>query len=244
MSQLSRSNCKESFDLVLRVRDKEIPVHKLKLVGASKYFESLFSGCFADSGKNVIELDQFETAMVEMVVEFIYTGKMELSIDMIVDIFEVADFLQVENLLQLCDRFFIDSASSVNCVDFWKFADFYGRTSLRTHLQTYIWKSFEDVTKTTDFLELEFEDLKSLMTDPEMSEFEQLHPYEMMFSASMLWINHDVTMRRVYIGRLLELLKDEEIRDSFLQDVIMPNELITEYFANGRWLVEKCYGSS
>ncbi|CAD7079728.1 unnamed protein product [Hermetia illucens] len=105
MNQLSQS----SFDLVLRVRGKEIPVHKLKLVDASKYFEGLFSGYFADSGTNVINLDQFETAAVEMVVEFIYTGQMELSVDTVADIFEVADFLQVEDLLQLCERFFIKS---------------------------------------------------------------------------------------------------------------------------------------
>ncbi|CAD7079729.1 unnamed protein product [Hermetia illucens] len=105
MNQLSQS----SFDLVLRVRGKEIPVHKLKLVGASRYFEGLFSGYFADSGNNVINLDQFETAAVEMVVEFIYTGQMELSVDSVADIFEVADFLQVEEILELCERFFMKS---------------------------------------------------------------------------------------------------------------------------------------
>ncbi|CAD7093604.1 unnamed protein product [Hermetia illucens] len=199
----------ESFDLTLRVRDKEIPVHKLILVRASQYFKVLFSGCFADSGKKVLEMNQFEPEIVEMIVEFLYSRTLNLSTDTVMDVYEVADFLQVTKVLLFCIQFMIESVDAINCISFWKFADFHSLPPLRAHLQTYICTSLEDVMKTTEFLELEFEDLKSLMTDVELSRLEWLQSYRSTFSALMGWMNHNAS-RNVHLESLVNLARDQE----------------------------------
>ncbi|CAD7093584.1 unnamed protein product [Hermetia illucens] len=183
----------ESFDLILRVHGRDIPVHQLILVRASKYFEFLFSGRFEESGKKVIEMDEFEFEIVELVVDFIYSRTVNLSSDNVVDVYELADFLQVTKLLLFCIRFMVESVNPTNCIAYWKLADFYSMPPLREILQTYICKHSGKVVKTTDFLELEFEDVKSIMTNVEMSRLEWVKSYKSIFSAMKAWMNHDTT---------------------------------------------------
>lgn len=67
-------------------------------------------------------MDEFEFEIVELVVDFIYSRTVNLSSDNVVDVYEVADFLQVTKLLLFCIRFMVESVNPTNCIAYWKLA--------------------------------------------------------------------------------------------------------------------------
>ncbi|CAD7093614.1 unnamed protein product [Hermetia illucens] len=172
-----------------------------------------------------------------MAKKHMHTGNTRLRSDTVTGVFEMADFLRWDELPPHCIRFVQRSANLKNCISFWKLADFYSLHGLRTYLQTFICKSLKYVMKRTDFLELELKDVTRLLSDIRLKRSKFPYRYEMIYSALMQWIGHNVTERHAHIGSLLQLVRPEEISEHFLDEVVLENTLMMENVPAGNWLL-------
>lgn len=84
----------------LRISNKSgstFAVHKAVLVASSPYFDAMLSSNFAESRDIKVELP-FSTAAISTILDYIYSGTITLSTDVVLELLHAADFLLMDNL--------------------------------------------------------------------------------------------------------------------------------------------------
>eukprot|EP00092_Neocalanus_flemingeri_P009619 GFUD01010355.1.p1 GENE.GFUD01010355.1~~GFUD01010355.1.p1 ORF type:complete len:560 (-),score=190.97 GFUD01010355.1:230-1909(-) len=95
-------------DVVLKSSSLTLPCHKLVLSLHSPYFRTLFqSKGFVESDQSMIELTHIKPDLLEVLVSFIYTGRLEVEKESAVELLEVA------SILQLADQQLVDEVKRV-----------------------------------------------------------------------------------------------------------------------------------
>ena len=82
-------------DILLCVENKEIRAHRVILAALSPYFRAMFLGKLAESNHYRVELYDFDAAAIEWIVQYAYTGVVEI------DEFNVQSLLYASALLQI-----------------------------------------------------------------------------------------------------------------------------------------------
>ncbi|XP_041376194.1 uncharacterized protein LOC121388767 [Gigantopelta aegis] len=117
-------------DVQLTVNTKNIPVHRSVLAACSPYFSGMFSGNFleSDKGMSVVNLSSVveEAVHLETVIDALYTGKLKLDDFNIAVITQLASFLMIDSLKELCIGFLGDNLHLQTCVRYYILADMYG----------------------------------------------------------------------------------------------------------------------
>ena len=89
------------FDFTIECNDQDtIKAHKFVLAAQSKFFQAFFS----HENKNAISLS-FKKEPIQSCIDFLYTGDIELDEENVQYIIEVANFLEVIPLCNLCAQF-------------------------------------------------------------------------------------------------------------------------------------------
>ena len=99
---------REQTDVVVSAGDHSVGAHRILLSAISPYFRAQFSGKFgADSQSREFRLQELSGPGVAAVVEFAYTGKVDLSGSTVVGIIRAANLLQVEVVEQAAVDFLV-----------------------------------------------------------------------------------------------------------------------------------------
>ncbi|PIC49283.1 hypothetical protein B9Z55_007939 [Caenorhabditis nigoni] len=136
---------KESSDAVLVVGDQKFYVNKMYLSFHSKYFKSLFSGNFEESGKSEIELKDIDPKDFQEFLEVLYAVS-SIEDDNVFKILKLSDFLAAEIIFRRCEDFFMDvSKESLK---------FKLQLTTKYKLPELRKKCFNGMTKSTNFKDL------------------------------------------------------------------------------------------
>lgn len=74
------------------------------MAAVSPYFRAMFTSPLVESRLSEIRLEDVTPAVMDAVIQFVYTGEAGLSLDTAEDIFVAANRLQVMPLQELCSR--------------------------------------------------------------------------------------------------------------------------------------------
>ena len=106
MNSLRKEN--SLYDVRILVKGQEITAHKSVLAPVSDYFKSLFLGPFKTDSA-IVEVDFSSVALdiesAEAVVDYLYTGTIEINDDNLEAILKLATFLLIKQLQVLCIKF-------------------------------------------------------------------------------------------------------------------------------------------
>lgn len=100
-------------DVNIKLRDGEIQAHRIVLVLGADWFKAQLSEKW-DSESNVITCDVHSGYVTKSMIEFLYTSEVEISVKNIEDIYQIADYYSVKDLLQKCINFMKQSISIKN----------------------------------------------------------------------------------------------------------------------------------
>jgi hypothetical protein len=83
-----------------------IRAHRVILAAASPVLRTMItSSDFADCGKGQLQLEDIDRATMELLIEFIYNGKVKVSsADSLLDVHRAADQLQISTLMKVWNR--------------------------------------------------------------------------------------------------------------------------------------------
>ena len=103
---------KSLYDVCIKVGDHQITAHKSVLVSVSDYFKSLFLGPFK-TDEYIAEVDFSSVALdvesAEAVIDFLYTGTINIDEDNLEAILKLATFLLIRQLQDLCIKYIVQS---------------------------------------------------------------------------------------------------------------------------------------
>ncbi|KAF1567061.1 Kelch-like protein 13, partial [Eudyptes chrysocome] len=177
-------------DVTLEAEGVCFPAHKIILASASNYCKILFVGNLTRVGSldSNVQLKAVSAAGLRNVLNFIYSNKLDLSLQNIEETFKAAETLLVREVIKLCFRFLEGCLNCENCMDVLNIAKKLGPAELRQKAMCYVGQHCKQILADPQCLkDLDRGTLCEILdrTDTEgCSELE-------LFRATVSWLQHD-----------------------------------------------------
>ena len=166
------------YDVTLIVKDgKEFKAHRQVLSEASPFFEKLLSSDVKEKKEGVIRLEIFNESQMVDILEFIYTGYVEISTQENAEkIIAAADYLCLQNLKHIAGKFLEQRLCILNCISILHLAEEYKCDDLMGSTRKFICSNFAIVAETAHFLDLSSYEVEKLISsdDIEMTLLEKI----------------------------------------------------------------------
>ncbi|CAF1979589.1 unnamed protein product [Rotaria magnacalcarata] len=248
LAQLSLMRDKvELCDFRIDINNKHFFCHKFLLIATSDYFKGMFNGHLNESQSDHVELKGFESSSigVESMIEFCYSGSLQITFDNIDQLLHAATHLQIKHAIDLCSQFLIESCSITNCIDIYKIADFYSLSNVFDKVHLFISKNFLSLMfqAREQFEQLTYEQIYQELSCDTL-EMNTYNEYD-LFTMACAWLEADLTEREKYTVELFQQIRFMLMTPEELCDHVRKHELINRN-EQSRKLVEDalCYHAS
>lgn len=106
LRNLQAQRLKNQFtDVCLVAGDCVIRAHKLVLAAGSAYFNAMFTSGLVEGQQDSVEIHSVSSKILSMLVDFIYTGKIDITQDNVQELFAAADMLELEEVVSGCTAY-------------------------------------------------------------------------------------------------------------------------------------------
>ena len=202
-------------DVTIMVNGIEFPAHKIVLAVNSPYFRATFASDFESQAVHTLECD---SSAFGAILNTLYTGiMMEITPNTVQEILQAASMLNIPRVMESCCQVMEINMDADNCLDLRELAKANGCTQLAAKTEEFQQLHFDDIVKSSEFVNYPAEKLEFLLS------LDTLHASEdSIFLAIMNWTSHDVTSRSVLLTKLLSHLRVPYISQGFLHATAIP----------------------
>ncbi|KAM9176385.1 kelch-like protein 13 [Mergus octosetaceus] len=179
-------------DVTLEAEGVCFPAHKIILASASNYCKILFVGNLTRVGSldRNIHLKAISAAGLRNVLNFIYSNKLDLSLQNIEETFKAAETLLVREVIKLCFRFLEGCLNCENCMDVLNIAKKLGLAELRQKATCYVGQNYKQILADPQCLkDLDRGTLCEILDRTNTEGCSELE----LFRAAVSWLQHDRT---------------------------------------------------
>lgn len=173
----------------------------VELAEQSMYFERLVR---YHKGRGVIHLPEFLRPCFDDVIEYIRSGRVELTEENVYDMFVAADYLLVSSLKKKSCNFIQEIIKKPSyAVSLWVTCQKFNWPELRTMAYEEILKNFEHIWKTDEFLELNKNDIKDIIMNDQLNCKREIN----LVDAITAWMTAKPESRQSFSLELLKCLR-------------------------------------
>ncbi|XP_055851109.1 kelch-like protein 4 [Episyrphus balteatus] len=204
----------ELFDTVLIVGSNciNIQAHRVVLCAFSEYFLEKFRGGQNALQTSTLQLKEIEASNLKLIIDFMYTGLIELRLANIDGLLKTALFLKIKTLIEGCYELIGQNINSSNSLTFLRLANELSLSSLKAKSLECIYTHFEKISKANEFLLLNKDELKNLLfNDNPHNDFQ-----EVVFLSMVDWINYDKLNRAHFAFELLSMIRFRALSPKFI----------------------------
>jgi len=220
MNDLRRKG--ELCDVVLHVDGRQFPAHRIVLAGASSYLRAMFTNGMLESGMKDIKLQGVEASVMESLLDFAYTGTIDVTVENVQALLSAASLLNLQSLRSVCCGFLQTHLDASNCLGIRAFADLYSCSELEETAYRFVRQHFLDVVKGDEFLQLPKQALRNLLREDLL----QVRSENQVFEAVEAWILHDFCRRKDFAVELLSNVRLPLLTLEFLEARVFPSKII------------------
>ena len=157
-------------DVTLVTKDgKEFKAHRNVLSAASPFFFKLLHSDMKENREGIVRFEEISGAVMEDVLEFIYTGSVEVTQENSKHLIAAANYLVIPGLKNLSGQFLQRQISKSNCISTLYFAEMYQCDELITKTRKFIHGNFASVADMDEFLNLEAKEIERWISSDEIS---------------------------------------------------------------------------
>ncbi|XP_069487892.1 kelch-like protein 5 isoform X3 [Ambystoma mexicanum] len=128
---------KQLCDVILVAGDRRIPTHRLVLSSVSDYFAAMFTSDVREARQEEIKMEGVDPNALWALVQYAYTGRLELKEDTVECLLSTACLLQLSQVVEACCKFLMKQLHPSNCLGIRSFADAQGCTDLHKVAHNY-----------------------------------------------------------------------------------------------------------
>ncbi|XP_060063819.1 kelch-like protein 12 [Ylistrum balloti] len=209
-------------DVILRVEGRDFPGHRIVLAACSDYFCAMFTNEMSEKDKQIIELHEISSSVMEVLLDFVYTETVNVSVENVQELLPAACLLQLTGVKQACCSFLEKQLDCTNCLGIKVFAEQHSCELLLAAAESFGLKHFEEVLMQEEYRNLPLEQVKSLIRSDEL----QVNSEEPVFNAVMTWVKYDPDTRKEYLAQLLQHVRLAMLSARFITDVVDDEPLI------------------
>ena len=211
-------------DATLVVDDEQMGVHRAVLSQGSPYFQTLFDSRYAYDHITQVVLHNVDMVSVQAVVNFLYTGKIQIKESNVEGLYGAADLFQLVEVRDLCVDCMISTLDYNNCIDRLKFSE---RLEIKKLYDAAIksFKSrFKEVIEEETYRLMPFEKVYELISSDDLNVDEEKIVYE----AIMKWVHYNAEKRRQHLPELLHHVRFPLVAPIYLLETVAREKLILE----------------
>ena len=213
----------ELCDVILKVAEREIKAHRVVLAAVSPYFNAMFTSDLVESKQEVINLTDLDPLAVQMVVEFAYVARVNITVDNVQSLLNVASLLQVETLVEKCCYFLEHELHPSNCLGIRRFAHNHGCLSLSKIAYDYAMRNFSQVTQLEEFFQCPLEEILELISEDAL----YVRHEEEVYEAAVRWVKYNLKDRMNTVPMLAEQIRFPLMAWEFLVTKVLDDGFIT-----------------
>lgn len=151
-------------DLTVLVDGIEFRCHRTVLAATCPYFQALFRHDIQARTKAELRLDGVSVIGFQLILDFIYTSKLIIAYETVVDLLEAADFLQYRDIVRICCDILLQHISDENALSLNQLAVAHLCQPLAEATREYILSNIFSVAQTKDFGFLSPEVMRDFMS--------------------------------------------------------------------------------
>ena len=213
-------------DISLKIGpERTLRAHRAVLASFSPYFEALLGDNWKEGNKEEIEIFGLDEKAVSDLMEFAYTGKINIDEDNVLTLLEAANYLRIEFVKISCGKFLEQGVDAKSCLGILQLADMFALDELSSLTKKYALRHFTDVCKEDEFLCLPVNLLSDLLSEENLCVVvEDLIPCEEQREKTVLesvlqYVEHDVENRKSHLAQLLGLVRLPTLSAEYLAEV-------------------------
>ncbi len=104
-------------DITIKVDGQSFHAHRVVLAAVSKYFATMLTSDFQESQQSEVVINGNPEAF-RILLDFAYSGKLSTSLDTVIDVYEMAHYLQFDIPLQRCREFLESKLQEIEACPF------------------------------------------------------------------------------------------------------------------------------
>ncbi|XP_018315261.1 RCC1 and BTB domain-containing protein 1-like [Mycetomoellerius zeteki] len=148
-------------DLVIKIGWQSIYVHKNILQFRNSYFKSIDQFISSENDQDIIRFDQFSYAMCYAYFKYLYTGKIDVSLEQRFDLLKLADELNDNRFEASCYKAIKEDIMDETVFSIYNTAQKYDSKTVEKFCFEYFQENKKNVMETHSFMELK-EDIKNI----------------------------------------------------------------------------------
>ncbi|XP_043928216.1 kelch-like protein 34 [Protopterus annectens] len=193
-------------DVILEVDGTIFPAHRALLACSSDYFKAMFKDYTKESKAKVIRLQEVTARGLQLVLDFIYTSWLSLSMETIEETLLAATYLQVIEAIRLCGKYLISHLNLGNCCFSANVAYMFyladTLASIEKFILHHLWRLLEFDLDTIGLLELNADSMLFVVISEDIPNVKELS----LLTLILEWLDYDKT-RCQYSSRLLSRVR-------------------------------------
>uniref|UniRef100_X2BA52 BTB domain-containing protein n=1 Tax=Capitella teleta TaxID=283909 RepID=X2BA52_CAPTE len=224
MASLHKLQEKEVMtDVTLILPDQSaIPCHKVVLMAASPFFETMFQSGLKEGAEQNIKLDFADSDIIKMLVEFFYTGYIELTDGNIKAVVAGSEFLFCKHLKAHCEEYLVDTVDLSNCIDYYRYGQVFNLKLLIKTAFDFLLSKFREFREISDFDKLTEVELVEVVSCDQLN----VENEDVVFEAVVHWVNADSDAREEVFPRIAPLIRFPFCSQTAFTDNICCNTLM------------------
>ena len=229
MKRLDIQRRNEQFcDVVLEVCNGEdlarFKAHRIVLCAASPFFYSAFNSDMKESKEGLIRLEDTSKIAIEELLDYLYTGHVDVTQHNAFDLLRIADFLVIPSLKEVSSKFMIQALSSSNCLMAYYSAVNYRCIELQEKARDFICANFASVVGHEDFLNLTINEVGEWISSDEI----KVRGEEDVFQAIVKWAEKRGSGDREKFFDLFRHVRLIYLSRNYVFNEILPHPFVNE----------------
>lgn len=163
----------------------------------------MFTGSLRESQEDEITLGEVKGDALQLLVQYCYTGTIELREETVETLLSTACLLQITSVVTACCNFLARQLHPSNCLGFALFAEQQSCNTLLKLATQYTCQNFMQVSRNQEFFQLSCEQLSNLLKSDDLN----VPTEQEVFHALMSWVQSDSDNREKHIPELLALIR-------------------------------------
>ena len=217
------------YDITLVAKEgKEFKTHRNVLSAVSPFFAKVFQSEMQEKEEGIIRFEEISASTLEYVLEFIYTGHIEIDDEQSAkDLIIAADYLLLVCLKTFAGRFLEQLLTNSNCISTFYFAEKYQCKELVAKSRKFVHENFASVAEVDEFLDLEAEEVERWISSDDIC----VAVDEDVLKIIQKWTEQNESDRKAKFEELFRHVRlDLVSRDVFVVDVVT-NQLVRDNYS-------------
>ena len=227
MKRLDIQRKNEQFcDVILEVGSGDdqarLKAHSNVLCAGSAFFHNALNSDMKEKKEGVIRLEQTSKMMMQLVLDYLYSGRVEITEENSYELFAQADYFLLPGLKTLSGQLILQTLDISNCISTYNFAIKYQSEQLQKAARDFILANFVAAAGTEDFLNLSGKEVEEWISSDEIIVKEE----DEVFEVIVKWMENSRNREDLDFFQLIRHVRCIYVSRSYVFSVILKHPLV------------------